>query len=161
MAGDLNGQCSAAQRFAANLLSHQNTRACLQHPTMFGGGDGNLSDSSDAPSHISNRSEALNGREHLLNPNLNLSISLNSSVVEDRKTQEIRSLKEENCRLKRRLQDILRDSEDDDEDVRKDWSELSKKRKKQLLSNISAQMGKLAGERGARVVNIAASLIAR
>ena len=128
---------------------------------MFECGDGNLSDSSDVPSQISNRSEPLNGREHLLNTNLNLSISSNSSVEEDPKTQEIRRLREENCRLKRRLQDILGDSGDDDEDARKDWSELSKKRKKQLLSNISTQMGKLAGERGTGVVNIAASLIAR
>ena len=80
---------------------------------MFECGDGNLSDSSDVPSQISNRSEPLNGREHLLNPNLNLSISSNSSVEEDPKTQEIRCLREENCRLKRRLQDILGDSEDD------------------------------------------------
>ena len=29
MAGDLKCQCSVAQRFAANLLSHQNTRASL------------------------------------------------------------------------------------------------------------------------------------
>ena len=103
---------------------------------MFGGGDGNLSDTSDAPSNISNISEALNGRGHLVSQNLNLSVTSNSSVGEDPKTQEIRRLREENSRLKRRLQDILGDSEEDDEDARKDWSELSKKRKKQLLSNI-------------------------
>ena len=128
---------------------------------MFGGGDGNLSDTSDAPSNISNISEALNGRGHLVSQDLNLSVTSNSSVGEDPKTQEIRRLREENSRLKRRLQDILGDSEEDDEDARKDWSELSKKRKKQLLSNISTQMGKLAEERGTGIVNIAASLIAR
>ena len=124
---------------------------------MFGGGDGNLSDTSDAPSNISNISEALNGRGHLVSQNLNLSVTSNSSVGEDPKTQEIRRLREENSRLKRRLQAILGDSE---EDARKDWSELSKKRKKQLLSNISTQMGKLAEKRGNGIVNIAASLIA-
>ena len=106
----------------------------LQHLTMFGGGDGNLSDTSDAPSNISNRSQALNGRGHPVSQDLNLSVTSNSSVGEDPKTQEIRRLREENSRLKRRLQDILGDSEEDDEDARKDWSELSKKRKKQLLS---------------------------
>ena len=115
---------------------------------MFGGGDGNLSDTSDAPSNISNRSQALNGRGHPVSQDLNLSVTSNSSVGEDPKTQEIRRLREENSRLKRRLQDILGDSEEDEEDARKDWSELSKKRKKQLLSNISAQMGKLAEKRG-------------
>ena len=128
---------------------------------MFGGNDGNLSDTSDAPSNISNISEALNGRGHLVSQNLNLSVTSNSSVGEDPKTQEIRRLREENSRLKRRLQDILGDSEEDEEDARKDWSELSKKRKKQLLSNISTQMGKLAEKRGTGIVNIAASLIAR
>ena len=128
---------------------------------MFGGGDGNLSDTSDAPSNISNISEALNGRGHLVSQNLNLSVTSNSSVEEDPKTQEIRRLREENSRLKRRLQDILGDSEEDNEDARKDWSELSKKRKKQLLSNISTQMGKLAEKRVTGIVNIAASLIAR
>ena len=117
---------------------------------MFGGGDGNLSDTSDAPSNISNISEALNGRGHLVSQNLNLSVTSNSSVGEDPKTQEIRRLREENSRLKRRLQDILGDSEEDEEDARKDWSELSKKRKKQLLSNISTQMGKLAEKKGDR-----------
>ena len=70
---------------------------------MFGGNDGNLSDTSDAPSNISNISEALNGRGHLVSQDLNLSVTSNSSVGEDPKTQEIRRLREENSRLKRRL----------------------------------------------------------
>ena len=72
-------------------------------------------------------------------------------------------LREENSQLKR-LRDIIGDSDDDDEDdgdARKNWSELSRSRKKQLLGKISTQMSKLAGERGTGVVNIAASLIAR
>ena len=67
--------------------------------------------------------------------------------------------------MKRRLRDIIGDSDDDDDeddgDARKNWSELSRSRKKQLLGKISTQMSKLAGERGTGVVNIAASLNAR
>ena len=127
---------------------------------MFGG-DGNLSDSSNAASHLSFRSESLNDQGQLLESNLNLSISSNSSVGQDPKIQEIRRLKAQNFSLKRQLRDIIGDSEDEDEDARKDWSELSKKRKKQLLSHISKRMNKLAGDRATGVVNIAASLIAR
>ena len=127
---------------------------------MFGG-DGNLSDSSNDASHLSSRSESLNDQGQLLESNFNLSISSNSSVGQDPKIQEIRRLKAQNFSLKRQLRDIIGDSEDEDEDARKDWSELSKKRKKQLLSHISKRMNKLAGDRATGVVNIAASLIAR
>lgn len=57
------------------------------------------------------------------------------------------------------------DEEDDEEDQghdgNKSWSELGKKRKKQLLSNISQEMGRLAQERRTGVGNIAASVLAR
>ena len=100
------------------------------------------------------------GNGHFLDPNLNVSLSSTSSAGQDHKTQEILRLREENYHLKRRLRDIIGDS-DDDGDARKIWSDFSKKRKKQLLGKISTQMTKLAGERGTGVVNIAASLIAR
>ena len=106
---------------------------------MFGGGDGNLSDSSNTLSNLSST----------------------SSAGQDPKTHEILRLREENYQLKRRLRDIIGDSDDDDGDARKNWSDFSKKRKKQLLGKISTQMSKLAGERGTGVVNIATSLIAR
>ena len=50
---------------------------------MFECGDGNLSDSSDVPSQIPNRSEPLNGREHLLNPNLNIGVDVEIVVSEN------------------------------------------------------------------------------
>ena len=128
---------------------------------MFGGCDGNLSDSSNTLSNASATSQAVNiGHGQFFNPNLSVSLSSTSSAGQDPKTQEIRRLREENSQLKRRLRDIIGDSDDDDDDgVR--WSELSRSRKKQLLGKISTQMSKLAGERGTGVVNIAASLIAR
>ena len=86
---------------------------------MFGG-DGNLSDSSNDASHLSSRSESLNDQGQLLESNLNLSISSNSSVGQDPKIQEIRRLKAQNFSLKRQLRDIIGDSEDEDEDARKD-----------------------------------------
>ena len=99
-----------------------------------------------------------------MDPNLNVSQSSTSSAGQDPKTQEILRLREENSQLKRRLRDIIGDSDDDDGDdgdARKNWSDLSRKRKKQLLGKISTQMTLLAGERGTGVANIAASLIAR
>ena len=128
---------------------------------MFGGCDGNLSDSSNTLSNASATSQAVNiGHGQFFNPNLSVSLSSTSSAGEDPKTPEILRLREENSQLKRRLRDIIGDS-DDDGDARKNWSELSRSRKKQLLGKISTQMSKLAGERGTGVVNIAASLIAR
>ena len=133
--------------------------------TMFGGCDGNLSDSSNTLSNASATSQAMNiGHGHFFNPNLSVSLSSTSSAGQDPKTQEILCLREENSQLKRRLRDIIGDSDDDDGDdgdARKTWSELSSRRKKQLLCKISTQKSKLAGERGTGVVNIAASLIAR
>ena len=133
---------------------------------MFGGCDGNLSDNSNALSHASATSQAVNiGHGQFFNPNLSVSQSSTSSAGQDPKTQEILRLREENSQLKRQLRDIIGDSDDDDDeddgDARKNWSELSRSRKKQLLGKISTQMSKLAGERGTGVVNIAASLIAR
>ena len=129
---------------------------------MFGGCDGNLSDSSNTLSNASATSQAVNiGHGQFFNPNLSVSLSSTSSAGQDPKTQEILCLREENSQLKRRLRDIIGDSDDDDGDARKNWSDLSRKRKKQLLGKISTQMSKLAGERGTGVVNIAASLIAR
>ena len=129
---------------------------------MFGGCDGNLSDSSNTLSNASATSQAVNiGHGQFFNPNLSVSQSSTSSAGQDPKTQEILCLREENSQLKRRLRDIIGDSDDDDGDARKNWSELSRSRKKQLLGKISTQMSKLAGERGTGVVNIAASLNAR
>ena len=133
---------------------------------MFGGCDGNLSDSSNTLSNASATSQAVNiGHGQFLNRNLSVSLSSTSSAGQDPKTQEILRLREENSQLKRRLRDIIGDSDDDDDeddgDARKNWSELSRSRKKQLLGKISTQMSKLAGERGTRVENITASLIAR
>ena len=85
--------------------------------------------------------------DSFFNPNLSVSLSSTSSYEQDPKSQEIG--------------DSDDDDDEDDGDVRKNSSELSRSRKKQLLGKISTQMSKLAGERGTRVVNIAASLIAR
>ena len=135
---------------------------------MFGGCDENLSDTSNTLSNASAISQAANiGHGQFFDPNLSASQSSTSSAGQDPKTQEILRLREENSQLKRRLKDIIGDSDDDDDDdgddgdARKNWSELSRSRKKQLLGKISTQMSKLAGERGTGVVNIAASLIAR
>ena len=134
---------------------------------MFGGCDENLSDTSNTLSNASAISQAANiGHGQFFDPNLSASQSSTSSAGQDPKTQEILRLREENSQLKRRLKDIIGDSDDDDDDgddgdARKNWSELSRRRKKQLLGKISTQMSKLAGERGTGVVNIAASLIAR
>ena len=100
---------------------------------MFGGCDGNLSDSSNTLSNASATSQAVNiGHGQFFNPNLSVSLSSTSSAGQDPKTQEILCLREENSQLKRRLRDIIGDSDDDDDDgVR--WSELSRSRKKQLL----------------------------
>ena len=133
---------------------------------MFGGCDGNLSDTSNTLSNASATSQAVNiGHGQFFNPNLSVSLSSTSSAGQDPKTQEILRLREENSQLKRRLRDIIGDSDyDDDEDdgdARKNWSEMLRSRKKQLLGKLSTQMSKLAGERRTGVVNIAASLIAR
>ena len=134
---------------------------------MFGGCDENLSDTSNTLSNASAISQAANiGHGQFFDLNLSASQSSTSSAGQDPKTQEILRLREENSQLKRRLKDIIGDSDDDDDDgdygdARKNWSELSRSRKKQLLGKISTQMSKLAGERGTGVVNIAASLIAR
>ena len=86
-----------------------------------------------------------------MNHNLNLSTSSTSCDAHDPRTLEIlrlraeqQTLRAENCALKRRIRDMEHsddDEEDDEEDQgldgNKSWSELGKKRKKQLLSNIS------------------------
>ena len=99
-----------------------------------------------------------------VNPNLNLSTSSTSCDAHDPKTREILRLRAENADLKKRLREI-QDSDDDDDgtvnDANKSWSELGKKRKKQLLSNISTEMRRLAQERQTGVGNIAASVLAR
>ena len=102
---------------------------------MSGGGDGNLSDSSSsAVSGLSLRDGGNQGQP--VNPNLNLSTSSTSCDALDPKTREILRLRAENADLKRRLRDI-EDSDDDAQgnDANKSWSELGKRRKKQLLSN--------------------------
>ena len=129
----------------------------------WGGCDGNLSDSSCSDvSGLSLRGEVSVGQ--LQNTNLNLSQSLTSSDAHDPKTLEILRLRAENADLKKRLREI-QDSDDDDDgtvnDANKSWSELGKKRKKQLLSNISIEMRRLAQERQTGVGNIAASVLAR
>ena len=134
--------------------------------TIFEGCDGNLSDTFNTLSNASATSQAVNiGHGQFFNPNLSVSLISTLSAGQDPKTQEILRLREENSPLKRRLRDIIGDSDDDDDeddgDARKNWSELSRSRKKQLLGKISTQMSKLAGERGTGVENIAASLIAR
>ena len=123
---------------------------------MLGGGDGNLSDSS-AVSGLSLRDG--NNQGQLVNANLNLSTRSTSCDAHDPKTLEILRPRAENSDLKRRLRDF--EHSDDDEEVQghdanKSWSELGKKRKKQLLSNISQEMGRLAQERRTGVGNIAA-----
>merc|ERR1712037_598823 len=129
---------------------------------MSGDGDGNLSDSScSAVSGLSLRDGG--NQRQLVNPNLNLSISSTSGDAHDPKTREILRLRAENADLKTRLQDIDDSSDDDDgqgNDANKSWSELGKRRKKQLLSNISREIGRLAQERKG-VGNIAASVLAR
>ena len=116
---------------------------------MSGGADGNLSDSSSAVSGLSLRDG--NNQGQLVNHNLNLSTSSTSCDAHDPRTLEIlrlraeqQTLRAENCALKRRIRDMEQsddDEEDDEEDLghdgNKSWSELGKKRKKQLLSNIS------------------------
>ena len=128
-----------------------------------GGCDGYLSDSSCSDvSGLSLRDEVSIGQ--LSNTNLNLSQSSTSSDGHDPKTLEILRLRAENADLKKRLREI-QDSDDDDDgtvnDANKSWSELGKKRKKQLLSNISTEMRRLAQERQTGVGNIAASVLAR
>ena len=109
---------------------------------MSGDGDGNLSDSScSAVSGLSLRDGG--NQRQLVNPNLNLSISSTSGDAHDPKTREILRLRAENADLKRRLQDIDDSSDDDDgqgNDANKSWSELGKRRKKQLLSNRAARL---------------------
>ena len=130
---------------------------------MSGDGDGNLSVSSC--SAVSGHSLRDGGNQRqLVNPNLNLSISSTSGDAHDPKTREILRLRAENADLKRRLQDIDDSSDDDDgqgKNANKSWSELGKRRKKQLLSNISREIGRLAQERSTGVGNIAASVLAR
>jgi len=75
---------------------------------MFGGCDGNLSDSSNTLSNASATSQAVNiGYGQFFNPNLSVSLSSTSSAGQDPKTQEILFLREENSQLKRRLRDII------------------------------------------------------
>ena len=139
---------------------------------MSGGADGNLSDSSSAVSGLSLRDG--NNQGQLVNHNLNLSTSSTSCDAHDPRTLEIlrlraeqQTLRAENCALKRRIRDMEHsdDDEDDEEDQgndgNKSWSELGNKRKKQLLSNISQEMARLAQERRTGVGNIAASVLAR
>ena len=123
---------------------------------MSGGGDGNLSDSSSAVSGLSLRDG--NNQGQLVNANLNLSTRSTSCDAHDPKTLEILRLRADNSDLKR---DFEHSDDDNDEEVQghdanKSWSELGKKRKKQLLSNISQEMGRLAQERRTGVGNIAA-----
>ena len=75
---------------------------------MFGGCAGNLSDSSNTLSNASATSQAKS--------NLSFSLSSTSSDGQDPKTQEILRLREENSQLKRRLRDIIGDSDDDDDE---------------------------------------------
>ena len=71
-------------------------------------------------------------------------------------------LRAENAELKRRLREAQSsDEESDDADGKKSWSELGKKRKKQLVRNISKEMEKIAEERRTGVGNIAANILAR
>ena len=131
---------------------------------MSGGADGNLSDSSSAVSALSLRDG--NNQGQLVDENLNLSTSSYSCDAHDPKTLEILRLRAENSDLKRRLRDFEHSDDDDEEegqsdDAHKSWSELGKKRKKQLLSNISQEMARVAQERRTGVGNIAASVLAR
>ena len=106
---------------------------------MFGGCDENLSDTSNTLSNASAISQAANiGHGQFFDPNLSASQSSTSSAGQDPKTQEILRLREENSQLKRRLRDIIGDSDDDDDendgDARKNWNELSRSRKKNFLA---------------------------
>ena len=70
-----------------------------------------------------------------------------SSVRADQKDEEIRLLKAENRRLKRRIGEIDSDSSDSDGgggDVRKTWNELGSDRKRRILAKICRDMYKVA-----------------
>ncbi len=99
----------------------------------------------------------------LVNADLNdLNLSINSDQGQDSQTLEILRLRAENAELKRRLREAQSsDEESDDADGKKSWSELGKKRKKQLVRNISKEMEKIAEERRTGVGNIAANILAR
>ena len=93
-----------------------------------------------------------------MSTNLNLSTRSTSCDAHYPKTLGILRLRADNSDLKR---DFEHSDDDNDEEVQghdanKSWSELGKKRKKQLLSNISQEMGRLAQERRTGVGNIAA-----
>ena len=89
---------------------------------MFQAESGNLSDSSTSASHVSGRSNAQNDDRQVIEHDLDLSYTSVSSVRADQKDEEIRILKAENRRLKRRIGEIDSDSSDSDGgggDVRK------------------------------------------
>ena len=89
---------------------------------MFQAESGNLSDSSTSASHVSGRSNAQNDDRQVIEHDLDLSYTSVSSVRADQKDEEIRLLKAENRRLKRRIGEIDSDSSDSDGgggDVRK------------------------------------------
>ena len=128
---------------------------------MLGYQNGNLSDSSSDTSAASHRTN--NHEGCLVNAELNdLNLSINSDQGQDSQTLEILRLRAENAELKRRLREAQSsDEESDDADGKKSWSELGKKRKKQLVRNISKEMEKIAEERRTGVGNIAANILAR
>ena len=128
---------------------------------MLGYQNGNLSDSSSDTSAASHRTN--NHEGCLVNADLNdLNLSINSDQGQDSQTLEILRLRAENAELKRRLREAQSsDEESDDADGKKSWSELGKKRKKQLVRNISKEMEKIAEERRTGVGNIAANILAR
>ena len=128
---------------------------------MLGYQNGNLSDSSSDTSAASHRTN--NHEGCLVNADLNdLNLSINSDQGQDSQTLEILRLRAENAELKRRLREAQSsDEESDDADGKKSWSELGKKRKKQLVRNISKEMEKIAEKRRTGVGNIAANILAR
>ena len=128
---------------------------------MLGYQNGNLSDSSSDTSAASHRTN--NHEGCLVNAELNdLNLSINSDQGQDSQTLEILRLRAENAELKRRLREAQSsDEESDDADGKKSWSELGKKRKKQLVRNISKEMEKIAEKRRTGVGNIAANILAR
>ena len=128
---------------------------------MLGYQNGNLSDSSSDTSAASHRTN--NHEGCLVNAELNdLNLSINSDQGQDSQTLEILRLRAENAELKRRLREARSsDEESEDADGKKSWSKLGKKRKKQLVRNISKEMEKIAEERRTGVGNIAANILAR
>ena len=113
---------------------------------MFQAESGNLSDSSTSASHVSGRSNAQNDDRQVIEHDLDLSYTSVSSVRADQKDEEIRLLKAENRRLKRRIGEIDSDSSDSDGggDVRKTWYKLGSNRKRRILAKICRDMYKVA-----------------